>query len=222
MEERNHCVYMHRNKINGKKYIGQAKGNPENRWKKGYKGCTCFYNAIKKYGWNNFEHLILLDDLTIDEANICEKEFIKLLKTTDRQYGYNIQYGGKNGNHSLETRAKISASNIGKHKNFGKDNYFYGKTHTQETIAIIRAKNIGRAHSQEEKAKRRKSLKGKQAGILHSNIKPVLQFDKNGNFIREWQYINQARDCLGIDPSTIVRCCKGRQQTAGGYIWKYK
>ena len=222
MQERNHCVYMHRNKINGKKYIGQAKGNPAKRWGKGYKSCTCFYNAIQKYGWNNFDHLILIDNITLEEANYYEIEFIKALKTTDRDYGYNLQLGGNNGNQSLQTKEKISKSNIGKHKNFGKNNAFYGKKHKPETIEIIRAKNIGRIHSEEEKAKRRQSLKGKQAGILHSNIKPVLQFDKNGIFIREWQYINQARDCLGIDPSTIVRCCKGRQKTAGGYIWKYK
>ena len=58
--------------------------------------------------------------------------------------------------------------------------------------------------------------------LYHHNIKPVLQFDQNGIFVKEWEYINQARDFLGIDPSTIVRCCKGRQKTAGGYIWKYK
>lgn len=213
---------MHRNKINGKKYIGQAKGNPQKRWSKGYKGCTVFNNAIQKYGWDNFEHIILADDLTIDEANYYEIQFIKMFKTTNRKYGYNLQFGGNNGKQSLETREKIRRSNIGKHKNFGKDNYFYGKTHTPETIAIIREKNIGRVQSEEEKAKRRKSLEGKQAGILHSNIKPVLQFNKNGSIIKEWQYINQVRDILGIDPSTIVRCCKGKQKTAGGYIWKYK
>lgn len=246
MNERIHCVYMHTNKIDGKKYIGQAKGDPRKRWSSGYKGCTFFFNAIKKYGWDNFEHVVLADNLTLDEANLCEKMFISLYRTTDRNFGYNIQSGGKNCNHSEETKQKLSRArmgrftgkdnpnygnhklagknnpNYGKNWNAGENNYFYGKKHTPETIAIIRAKNIGRVHSEEEKAKRRKSLKGKQAGILHHSIKPVLQFDRNGIFVKEWEYINQARDCLGIDPSTIIRCCKGRQKTAGGYIWKYK
>ena len=55
------CIYMHTNKINGKKYIGQTFQNIEYRWRQdgsGYKGQP-FYNAIEKYGWDNFEHKIL-------------------------------------------------------------------------------------------------------------------------------------------------------------------
>lgn len=51
-----YTIYMHRNKINGKSYIGQTFQKPEERWKNGagYKSCTYFYAAIQKYGWNNF------------------------------------------------------------------------------------------------------------------------------------------------------------------------
>ena len=54
-------IYLHRNKINNKVYIGQTIQSPEERWKNGngYKGCYYFYNAIQKYGWDNFEHIIL-------------------------------------------------------------------------------------------------------------------------------------------------------------------
>ena len=52
-----YCIYMHRNKINNKKYIGQTKQEPPSkRWGKdgiGYKDSSHFYNAIQKYGWNN-------------------------------------------------------------------------------------------------------------------------------------------------------------------------
>ena len=61
-----YCVYKHTNKINGKVYIGQSM-NPKDRWSRQghqYKGCTYFYNAIQKYGWNNFIHEILIDNLT--------------------------------------------------------------------------------------------------------------------------------------------------------------
>lgn len=49
-------IYLHRNKSNGKVYIGQTIQSIENRWKNGngYKPCTYFYKAIQKYGWENF------------------------------------------------------------------------------------------------------------------------------------------------------------------------
>ena len=48
-----YCIYMHRNKINNKKYIRQTKQEPTSkRWGKNgvdYKDYANYYNAIKKY-----------------------------------------------------------------------------------------------------------------------------------------------------------------------------
>lgn len=52
--------------------------------------------------------------------------------------------------------------------------------------------------------------------------KTVLQFDKNGNFIKEWPSINEAARIINTSTGTIVGCCKGRQKTYKGFIWKYK
>lgn len=72
-----HCytVYVHINKINRKRYVGQTGKNVNKRWGPNgnrYKGSVVFYSAIKKYGWNNFEHVILKDLCTICEANFWE------------------------------------------------------------------------------------------------------------------------------------------------------
>ena len=49
--------------------------------------------------------------------------------------------------------------------------------------------------------------------------KPILQYDLDGNFIREWP---SATD-VGIEVcGNICNCLKGRQKTAYGYKWKYK
>lgn len=55
-----------------------------------------------------------------------------------------------------------------------------------------------------------------------SMSKSVLQFDKNGNFIKEWISINEAARFTNMSAGAIVGCCKGRRKTHKGFIWKYK
>lgn len=62
-----------------------------------------------------------------------------------------------------------------------------------------------------------------QLALLHkNNMKPILQFDKEGNFIKEWNCAISVEKELHIFNSNICDCLKGRQNTAGGYIWRYK
>lgn len=55
-----------------------------------------------------------------------------------------------------------------------------------------------------------------------TNAIPVIQFDKDWKFIKEWKSALEISETLNIDQSSIGRCCKGKQGTAGGYRWKYK
>lgn len=91
-----YCIYAHINLLNGKTYIGQTKQSLSRRFRsgEGYKGCTLFYNAIKKYGWNNFKHIILLENLSLEEANLIEQYLIKKFDLTNKEKGYNISEGG--------------------------------------------------------------------------------------------------------------------------------
>lgn len=83
----------------GKVYIGQTKRTVEERAKdsdgSGYKKCTIFYNAIKKYGFNNFKVEIIeeCNDILLNEK---EKYWIAYYDSTNREKGYNIQEGGEN------------------------------------------------------------------------------------------------------------------------------
>lgn len=107
---------MHTNKNNNKKYIGITRNSPKRRWSNGngYKS-EYFCNAIKKYGWDNFKHEIIFCNLTKEQAECLEIEMIKYHRTTDRNYGYNIQNGGNTkGSHSDETKQKISKIHKGK------------------------------------------------------------------------------------------------------------
>ena len=52
--------------------------------------------------------------------------------------------------------------------------------------------------------------------------KPVLQFDLQDNFIKEYPSTKQAERELGFDQGHICNCCNGKQKTAYGFKWKYK
>lgn len=90
-------VYAHINKINHKAYFGITKQSLSRRFRngEGYNHCPVFLNAISKYGWDNFEHIVLVDNISQKEAIEWEKWLIKRYKTQDRQFGYNISPGGE-------------------------------------------------------------------------------------------------------------------------------
>ena len=157
MEERKYCVYKHTNKINGKVYIGQTGQTPENRWLegKGYIGCTHFYNAIQKYGWDNFEHEIIYDCLSFEEANNYEKELIELYDSTNSEKGYNLMTGGVNSRPCEATKLRMKKAHS------GEKNHFYGKKHTKEAKEKMRLKRKGRKLSEDTKQKMSNSHKGK-------------------------------------------------------------
>lgn len=123
-----YCVYCHINKINGKRYIGQTihGNNPNKRWNSGKPYTGKFKEDINKYGWDNFEHVILENNLTKDEAYFYERYYILQFKSYMENYGYNIVIGqGSEGRvFSEETRLKISKNHKGM---IGKKHSIYTK-----------------------------------------------------------------------------------------------
>jgi group I intron endonuclease len=193
-EDRDYCVYIHTNKINGKKYVGQTCKKPEIRWLKdgnGYKNQPYFYSAIKKYGWDNFEHEIIKSNLSSKEANDLETDLIRKLDSMNPSKGYNLVEGGAGGRRSEIVRKKLSKSKTGTH------------------------------HSEDTKNKISKSSTGQHNGIKNSNAISVAQYDKQGNLIKIWDYMKLASEKLNINYGSISRCCCGEYKTAGGFIWKY-
>lgn len=80
--------------------------------------------------------------------------------------------------------------------------------------------------SEETKLKLSLSHKGLVAwnkGKFNStNNKEIIQYDLQGNFIKEFPSTMQIQRELGFDNSSICKVCKGKKKTAYGYIWKYK
>lgn len=59
-------------------------------------------------------------------------------------------------------------------------------------------------------------------GETHHNAKAVLQLSINGEYIKEWGCISVASNELGINVNSICGCCRKRNKTAGGFVWRYK
>lgn len=106
-------VYVHTNKITGKKYVGITKLDPKVRWQNGhgYSHQDKFYPDILKYGWDNFEHEIMFDGLTKQEAHVKEAELIKLYDSVKNGYNSNCAIFDDEGNpiycnYEYKTRAE--------------------------------------------------------------------------------------------------------------------
>jgi hypothetical protein len=109
----NYTVYVHVSPSK-KVYVGITGIKPEYRWDngRGYKK-QVFYNAIQKYGWNNIQHIIVAENLSLDEANALERELISKYNSTNPLFGYNVDNGGNNlGSKSEDHKRKIRESNL--------------------------------------------------------------------------------------------------------------
>ena len=111
----NYVVYMHVNRANGKRYVGIS-ANPLARWAngRGYFRNKHFSDAIEKYGWNNFDHLILYAELSKEDACEIEQHLIRKYKTQDKRFGYNLTSGGEMFKHSEESKRLMSEHRKGK------------------------------------------------------------------------------------------------------------
>lgn len=156
-------VYVHTNKINGKKYVGQS-SNIIERWKNGgknYFSSVKFFRAIQKYGWDNFTHEILYDNLNKDTANKIEKALIRKYDSINN--GYNIQEGGY---------TSLTKESLNKMSKSLKQGYI---DHPERREKIRKAR-IGSKDSEE--TKRKKSL--------HARNTKLIKIDNEVGSIRYW------------------------------------
>lgn len=105
----NYIVYYHRNKFNNKYYVGVTSKPVEQRWGdngKEYRTSPKFYNAILQYGWNNFDHIIVTENISCSNAALLEKALIKYFDSVNN--GYNLKGGGVGINNNNNNNKKES------------------------------------------------------------------------------------------------------------------
>ena len=216
-----YCVYCHTNKINGKKYIGITGMNPNKRWRNG-KSYTNkhFLSAISKYGWDNFEHEILFNNLSKDMACKKEIELISKYDTTNPSKGYNLSTGGENparGAHwvlSDETKRKMSNSAK------GEKNGFYGKHFTDEQLKKVREQNSGEKNGFYGKRHNKESKQKISASVKAHYLKNPYYHANRIYCIEEDQFYMSQKDFAkdkGISTSLVSAILRGTRKQIDGF-----
>ena len=212
------AIYLIKNKINQKLYVGQAV-NLYRRYYDHKKSInkhakTAIINAFLKYGFENFDFYILEKDLPADKKILTKREQFWLDELHPyKPTGYNIcttantMLGFKHSEktkegfrdrmlghiHSEETKRRMSESHD------GDKSYWYGKKQSTNHVEKLRISRIGRPAPNRRK------------------IKQI----ENGTFIAEFDSIRHASLVTGISESVIAQASNpnNRVMSAGGYKW---
>lgn len=203
-------IYKITNVLNGKMYIGKTSSTIQERWKEHLKDATRrskehrpLYSAIKKYGADNFI-IEQLEEVPNDEI-ACKREIFWIEYYGSFKNGYNATKGG-DGRQYADYDLILALFNEGK---TGKEIcQITGYDHKTVTLALEQ-KGISAAE---------RKVRG------NTQRKAVLMLDKNtleilksfSSLAEAGRFLNKPRGSISIS-----EVCRGKQQTAYGYKWKF-
>ena len=206
----NGIIYMYTSP-SGKRYIGQTINETKRKSKfndltKLYAGGGKLEHARLKYLPENFTYEILESiifnnkDEIGETLNNLEIKYIKMYDTY--KTGYNSSVGGR-----FNYSEKSSMSHI-------------GKKHSEETKLKI-SKGIKKTKSSENYYQKPMSSENIEKA-RNRQSKKILQYSLSGEFIKEWDSGKSAGLFYNVDAGGILKCCKGKNKTSTGYIWRFK
>lgn len=232
-------IYLITNLVNGKKYVGQT--TQENPMKRIINHRYTNYpigRAMRKYGYENFSIDYIHECDSLEELNECERKSISEYNSLIPN-GYNITEGGSNGwkmtdefkaewyknradtsgeNHPLwgKSHSEIAKKRMSEAK-MGENNPNWGKTRNESTKRKISKANKGKKRSEE--ARKRMSLIQKERfkNEKPSNIRSVINVDT----LEVFESATDGANHYSLQCSNLIRNCKGRSKTCGGYHWMY-
>lgn len=178
---------------------------------------TKLYRSLVKYGYS--EHIFeVIEQCTTEQLNERERHWQDYHNVLEE--GLNCRLTGadsKSGRLSEETvKRRVVSTDWDSLQTKRIANTDYAKR-TANTDYSKRTQNTNYASFQD-----RKVANTDYKSIAEKNRKPILQFHKDGTFVKEWTSIKEAGETLKIHRTDITQCCKGRYKSAGGYSWKYK
>lgn len=229
-------IYKIENSVNGHLYIGKT-NNPRRRWNehiREHSTCTILKKAFKKYGIKNFKMTILLEIKASSIENLntmlnaLESLYIKKYNTLKN--GYNATSGGEGiCNYKMSETTKRKISNALKGRILSEERRKQcslankGKHPSKEVCEKIRLALLNRDKSIYKKIGLKLRGRKRDKDIIAKGAikrrKPVLQYTLDGKFIQEYE---GSSFIPNMSSTNIVLCCKGKTNSAYGYIWRYK
>lgn len=203
-----YIVYLHRNKINNKCYVGQTCQKPEYRWGKNgwhYHEQPYFYRAIEKYGWDNFDHIILETDIPADQIDERECFWAGYYHALAPE-GYTLhvgKYATKDTSSILKrTRSEASLEH-------------WQDPEYQRKVSQGR-KKMWQEASPDCKEKMLANLDRSGAGGK-ARSKEVECVETKMRYAST----REAERLTGINHANISQACTGKRKTAGKFHWRY-
>jgi len=181
---------------------------------------------IDYYGGINSKDTYNLKDPLLNEHNDYVKS--KLSKATSGEN--NPNYGNK---WSDEQKENMSKSRKGKSwvEIYGEDKASEmrenasesqkGREHSEKTKEKIRQANIGEKNPFYGKGYTQLGENNPNYGKESSQRKILLQFNKEGDLIKEYEFLSQVKEG-GFHIGNVASAARGELKSSGGFIWKYK
>lgn len=172
-------------------------------------------NSIRRYGWDLHKFEIIE---SVDDSKLNDREIFWINELCayyhENKMGLNLTRGGDGQRHSW----KHDAERVNKaKKRCGANAPSYGKKVSDETkkkIAIsVRVSNL----KNETKPPYWAVLKA-----VENRQKPIVCYDRYGNFVYEFKSIKEASSNLGLDRKSVNDAVNGIQKHSGGYVFKNK
>lgn len=221
---RTYYIYKATNLINGKVYVGQTVDFKQRVWQhlRCYEKEDCFFHqAIEKYGRNNFDFQIIDKTTNPIKATELENYYIEELKAY-RPYGYNTNLYGMCG---FGGRPIVQLTLSGKYvARYSSSGYAEKTKGFSNTSILYCCKDKQKSHKgfmfmfEDDYLKNgaKKYIKPKA-----HNKKKVIQCDLKGNYISEFDSLQEASIKTGVRRTSISCCVAHSYKSAGGYIFVY-
>lgn len=237
-------IYAIRNKIDNKVYIGKSKNIEQRFWShrnnlsktdRNKKHTNRYlWNAVQKYGLDNFEFVILEEIQILDEEYLAELElfYIDFYQSTESVFGYNLRRDSSTKMivhpDTIELMRKIhSGENNGNYGNRWTDEMkncmseLKKQWHKENPCSDERRQKTSEFATNLWKDEVKKKEMGRKVAVATSTLR-FYQYDKNTlALVRVWECMDDIMiDNPDYHKIAIYSVCNGHKKSYRGYIWK--